>query len=61
MPIFLLFKINRLLISSLFNSPNKLYGIRILLVTIVESPIEETTIIEMAAENPPKKTKTVSV
>ena len=39
--------------------PKNPYGIRMLLLSIVESPIEETTIIEIAAENPPRNTITV--
>ena len=50
-----------LMVSALFNFPSKLYGIKILLVNMVDNPIDETTIIEIAAENPPRKTKTVKV
>ena len=28
---------------------------------MVDNPMEDTTIIEMAAENPPKKTNTVNI
>ena len=55
--IFLLFMI----CSSFFNFPKNVYGINKLLLSIVDKLMLETTIIEMAAENPPRKTKTVSV
>ena len=62
-PIRLMFTIFLLMVDcSLFcNLPNNPYGIIKLLLTIVESPMEETTIIEIAAENPPRKTITVNV
>jgi len=51
--IFLLFRILLvLMVSAFFNFPSKLYGINMLFVTIVDKPIDETTIIEIAAENP---------
>jgi hypothetical protein len=49
------------MVSAFFNLPSKLYGINMLFVTIVDKPIDETTIIEIAAENPPRKTKTVKI
>ena len=45
--------------TSLCNLPKKPYGIKRLLLNIVDNPIDETTIMEIAAENPPKNTKTV--
>ena len=62
-PIFLL-RMMRLLFFScdLFcNEPTNPYGINKLLLSIVANAIDETIIIEMAAENPPRKTKTVRV
>jgi hypothetical protein len=39
--------------------PTNPYGINKLLLSIVDKDMDETIIIEMAAENPPKNTKTV--
>ena len=47
--------------SSLRNFPKKVYGINKLLLNMVDKLMLETTIIEIAAENPPRKTKTVNV
>ena len=62
-PIFLLLTIRLLFFScDLFrNLPTNPYGINKLLLSIVAKAIEETIIIEIAAENPPRNTKTVSV
>ena len=62
-PIFLL-RIMRLLFFScdLFcKDPTNPYGINKLLLNMVANAIDETIIIEIAAENPPRKTKTVSM
>ena len=47
--------------SSFFNFPKKVYGINKLLLNIVDKLMLETTIIDIAAENPPRKTKTVKI
>ena len=43
--------------SSFFNFPKKVYGINKLLLNIVDKLMLETTIIEMAAENPQPPTR----
>jgi hypothetical protein len=46
-------------LRSIFQEPTNPYGINKLLLSIVDKDMDETIIIEMAAENPPKNTKTV--
>src|SRR6218665_855328 len=60
-PIFRMLTIFRVIscCSSILSVFKKPYGINTLLLSIVDNPIDETTIIEIAAENPTRKTKTV--
>jgi hypothetical protein len=46
-------------LAKYFPEPTNPYGINKLLLSIVDKDMDETIIIEMAAENPPKNTKTV--